>query len=545
MKTVKPAAEPRLPVKPLKPSFVQKNAKLKKMLQDTPVGGDFRPYEVFIMHPIPAVIDMCDWPTPNAKRIYGRMCRYQGEKGEAFPLQGTVGKELSISRHGVIDALANLEEHGWIRSIPTGGAKFYRFLKNDVIALAEKIQSGERFEPCCWAKPDCYVHDIYNQRRVEWAEEDAKKNVKDEKKDASNIIARIVEDAKIAEVAENVGENEKVGVQKLNNGCSETEQLMFSICTTDVQKLHNGCSETEHIRESSEEGHKKELEKRINEKNHIAPAEAGEGVGVSGGSLSDGQVTPEDFSTGKKGSGDRKPFVARNPKPVSLDLINQGVAEIVELYMEAYEERVGVPMVSDKERGVLRSLVKQILVSGSDLSTLKDIILHDVADNSKANRTMGAIANLPRYQTWTATIAPGSCISDIPFDAIIDYLNTVTGSQWDSTDPAVRECILERWVEKHGLEDFKKVVDNMAVKWGKDVEKREWLRPDTLFGKKFGVYLRMQLTLVDKGVISRGGANAAIGLQKWLKGRERADAGGSRKCPHNRGAKDESEDGDI
>lgn len=355
--------------KPLNPSFIQNDPELKKKLHDTPLGEKFRPYEMFIMNPIPAVIDQCGYPTPNAKRIYGRLCRYQGAVGEAFPLHATIGKELHISRHNVIDALKDLEELGWILSKPTGGAKHYYFLKNRVLSTAEKIQDGSNdWEPCCKEHTGCTVHDLYNNRL---------KTKKDEKGD----------------------------VQNLNNGCSESEQRMFSFCTSDVQKVHIGCSESEHIRDSSKENQEKESEKRIIEEGHIAPVETGEGVGVSEGSTSDEQVNPKDLTPDKKVSENRNPFVARDQRPISLKLINQGAAEIEELYKGAYEERVGVPMVSDKERGVLRSLVKEILIGGRDLSILRDIVLHDVADNAKANRTLGAIANIPRYQTWTSTVA--------------------------------------------------------------------------------------------------------------------------------------------
>ncbi len=79
--------------------------------------------------------------------------------------------------------------------------------------------------------------------------------------------------------------------------------------------------------------------------------------------------------------------------------------------------------------------------------------------------------------------------SEIPYQEIFQYFNSVSGSKYRGNNKAYRQSILARWREGHTLEDFKRVIDNMYNAWhGTEFEK--YLTPDTLFrASKFEKYL--------------------------------------------------------
>jgi phage replication O-like protein O len=85
----------------------------------------------------------------------------------------------------------------------------------------------------------------------------------------------------------------------------------------------------------------------------------------------------------------------------------------------------------------------------------------------------------------------------IPFQEIIDYLNTKTDSKYKHTSKATQKHIRARWNEDFKLDDFKKVIDKKVAEWNHspvDGEKdmRQYLRPETLFGTKFEGYLNQK-----------------------------------------------------
>jgi len=67
-------------------------------------------------------------------------------------------------------------------------------------------------------------------------------------------------------------------------------------------------------------------------------------------------------------------------------------------------------------------------------------------------------------------------------------LNINTNNQYRPTTKKTQTCIRARINEGFVIDDFKKVIDNMAAEWmGTEWEK--YLRPETLFGTKFESYL--------------------------------------------------------
>lgn len=77
---------------------------------------------------------------------------------------------------------------------------------------------------------------------------------------------------------------------------------------------------------------------------------------------------------------------------------------------------------------------------------------------------------------------------DIPFSAIIDYLNEKAGTHYRPSTAKTREHIRARWNEGYHLDDFKRVIDVKVAEWmGTDFQR--YLCPETLFGTKFEKYL--------------------------------------------------------
>lgn len=78
---------------------------------------------------------------------------------------------------------------------------------------------------------------------------------------------------------------------------------------------------------------------------------------------------------------------------------------------------------------------------------------------------------------------------NIPFDAIINHLNSKTGSLYRSSTPKTRSLIRARWSEGFRLDDFFSVIDTMTSEWLSEPKMYAYLRPETLFGTKFESYL--------------------------------------------------------
>ena len=73
---------------------------------------------------------------------------------------------------------------------------------------------------------------------------------------------------------------------------------------------------------------------------------------------------------------------------------------------------------------------------------------------------------------------------------IIDYLNMKTGKHYRPHTAETRGKIITRLKEGYTVADFKQVIDTKARQWKGDQKMSEYLRPKTLFGKKFEGYLQ-------------------------------------------------------
>ena len=100
---------------------------------------------------------------------------------------------------------------------------------------------------------------------------------------------------------------------------------------------------------------------------------------------------------------------------------------------------------------------------------------------------------------------------DIPYEDIISFLNLKTGSAYGHERQKTRGLIKALWREGFRVEDFRKVIGNMAAAWGRDPKLRNYLRPETLFSSKFESYLNWKNggDNGNHGANGRGGPDAA------------------------------------
>ena len=99
-----------------------------------------------------------------------------------------------------------------------------------------------------------------------------------------------------------------------------------------------------------------------------------------------------------------------------------------------------------------------------------------------------------------------SASETIPYVEIIDYLNSKCSKRYKHNNRIAREKIRARWNEGFRLEDFKLVIDVKAHEWLNDTEMNRYLRPDTLFGSKFEIYLNSVIPVqkTNNFVITKG-----------------------------------------
>ncbi len=76
------------------------------------------------------------------------------------------------------------------------------------------------------------------------------------------------------------------------------------------------------------------------------------------------------------------------------------------------------------------------------------------------------------------------------YNTIVEFLNSVTNSNFSSKSKKTKSCIRARIEEGFSIEDFKLVIESKNREWGNDSKMSEYLRPQTLFGTNFESYLQ-------------------------------------------------------
>ncbi|RPJ37394.1 MAG: hypothetical protein EHM27_13330 [Deltaproteobacteria bacterium] len=119
-----------------------------------------------------------------------------------------------------------------------------------------------------------------------------------------------------------------------------------------------------------------------------------------------------------------------------------------------------------------------------------------------------------------------SRLDPIPYEEIIGFLNEKTGKNFKANAEESQKLIRARWKTGFRLVDFRKVIENMTVRWGKDPERSQYLRPITLFGTKFESYLNAEPTLSDRGLVSPATERNMAVFGNWLSRKEAEEGRG-------------------
>jgi hypothetical protein len=98
--------------------------------------GVFIPDAVYSYRPLSAL----------AKLIYGRLCKYKGDRGDAYPSMVTVAEELGISERQAFEHLSKLVDEGFIEREPRPGTStVYHFIWHPAFdAAAEQSEEVVR-----------------------------------------------------------------------------------------------------------------------------------------------------------------------------------------------------------------------------------------------------------------------------------------------------------------------------------------------------------------------------------------------------------------
>ena len=89
------------------------------------LGQVFNPYRFFTGLFIPECLAKYKGLPATAKLCWGRLARYAGKDGAAFPSQETLAKEIGINTRQCRNVLKSLEKEGFIkRIVPTGPDKW-------------------------------------------------------------------------------------------------------------------------------------------------------------------------------------------------------------------------------------------------------------------------------------------------------------------------------------------------------------------------------------------------------------------------------------
>jgi hypothetical protein len=101
------------------------------------VGQEFNPYKLFRVVCIPEALVRYRGVSPGAKLAFGRLMRYAGEDGNAFPAVGTLADELGVSACQARRYLHELEAGKFIAIVASDGRQNrYKFLWHEVFNTA-------------------------------------------------------------------------------------------------------------------------------------------------------------------------------------------------------------------------------------------------------------------------------------------------------------------------------------------------------------------------------------------------------------------------
>lgn len=115
------------------PTESQNNSK-KPQRSRPRIGEAFSPYKRFHVLPFPdSLLQSTEFPA-GAKLVYGRLCRYAGQKSFGWPTPATLGAEVGLGERQVQKYLDLFEIEGYIRREQKFGSDG-RQMSNNIVLL--------------------------------------------------------------------------------------------------------------------------------------------------------------------------------------------------------------------------------------------------------------------------------------------------------------------------------------------------------------------------------------------------------------------------
>ncbi len=116
-----------------------------------PVPGEpYNPWRMFNGYYISNAVSRCVELSARSKLVFGRLCQYAGENGEAFPSYRSLAKEVGVQRRSAINAVRELERFGLIKAVQrwqsdgSMASNSYIFLWHKIFCDQPDIRGGEQ-----------------------------------------------------------------------------------------------------------------------------------------------------------------------------------------------------------------------------------------------------------------------------------------------------------------------------------------------------------------------------------------------------------------
>jgi uncharacterized phage protein (TIGR02220 family) len=93
---------------------------------------------------------------------------------------------------------------------------------------------------------------------------------------------------------------------------------------------------------------------------------------------------------------------------------------------------------------------------------------------------------------------------------IVEYLNQKAGTNYRDSSANTKRHIHARISDGFTVDDFKTVIDKKCGQWIGDSKMQKFLRPETLFGRKFEGYLNEQVTAKQEEVNPYAGIDSEL-----------------------------------
>lgn len=146
-------------------------------------------------------------------------------------------------------------------------------------------------------------------------------------------------------------------------------------------------------------------------------------------------------------------------------------------------------------------LGEQLLAEAENRNVEKQTTIspnHDFDVTKMKNRNGVFTTPIPDNDTYSLPVSTSQKGMRLKNDAkqtvinTITYLNEKAGTTYSCTLPHYYELLFNLIKNGFTLDDFKKVIDTKVADWVENQKMAQYLRPETLFGKKFRTYLNQR-----------------------------------------------------